>query len=195
MAIARQNGLLEVRMQRGLRRGQETRAKQDAGGSQRECRRQAAPVGDAASGKNRFGGHRRNHLRDQHHRTHHTHMPATFTPLGHDDIGACLCRPHGIVEPGGHMHHVCTHIMCPSEHVVEGLVGSRPSKRGHSRSQCQDRVQRHLITEKEQHVESKRGRREFADAGRVLAEFSWTTSARPQCAEASGVRNGCDKCR
>ena len=49
MAIAGDNRLFEMRMERSFRRGQKARAEQHARGAQGQRRRQSTSIGDAAS--------------------------------------------------------------------------------------------------------------------------------------------------
>ena len=58
--------------------------------AERERGRDAPPVGDAARGYDGDGTYRVDDLRYQAHGAHHASVPAGFTTLGDDDVGAVL---------------------------------------------------------------------------------------------------------
>ena len=88
VAVAFDDRLFEVRMNRRFRRSHETGAEQHTFSSKSQRRRQAAAVGDSAGGENRQRRDGVDHHRHQRQRRHPNHMPSGFRALRHQDVSS-----------------------------------------------------------------------------------------------------------
>ena len=114
--------VLIARMDIGLGAGEKPRADPDPGRTERQRRRDPAPVGDAAGGQNRKRGHRVDHLRHQRHRAEvAANMAAGVAPLGDDQVEAGIGGPLRLVDGADHLDCRGTCVM-HAPHVAAGIA-------------------------------------------------------------------------
>jgi hypothetical protein len=92
VAVAVDDRLLEILMQRRFHGGEEAGAEQNAVGAERQRCGQAAAVRIAASSEHRHRRHGVDHHGEQRHARHPADVAAAFGALRDDDVGAGLHR-------------------------------------------------------------------------------------------------------
>ena len=111
MAIAIDDRLLEVRMQRRFLCGEKSRPEQNAFRAHRKRRRQSAAIGDPAGTKHRQGFQGFDHHGNQRQRCHPSDMAARFRTLRHQNIGAGFGSPQRFGHFAGHVHDLAAHVV------------------------------------------------------------------------------------
>src|SRR5262245_41100767 len=129
MAVALDNGLFEVRVNRRLLRCQETRAQQDPFGAQSEGGRQPTAIGNAASSEDWAWGNGFHDHGHQRYGCHPANVAAALCTLGYDDVRPCLSSTHCLRDLTGHVHSEEAGVVHALHIVVEVLVRTSPGKR------------------------------------------------------------------
>ena len=187
VAVAVDDRLLEIRMQRRFDRGEKAGAEQDAVGAERQRGDETAAVRVAAGRQHRDRRHRVDHHGEKRHAGHPADMAAALGTLRDNNVGACLCRAFGFRHGAGHVGDQSARLVRAVEIRAQILLGLRPGKLNDRRPQFERGRNAVLARREQQKIEPERFVGLPPDAGGAFDDLLGLELIAAECAEAAGV--------